>query len=120
MEISLINVNVPHKRVTSVFPGELAAKNLPANALDTGSIPDPGVSHMPQSSWAHAPQLLSQRSRAGEPQLLHAGATTTEACTPRAHALQQEQKQLSTARERPLKATKTQHGHKEMNTFKTK
>ena len=55
MEISLINVNVPHKRVTSVFPGELAAKNLPAknlpaNAVDTGSIPDPGVSHMPQSS----------------------------------------------------------------------
>jgi hypothetical protein len=42
MEISLINVNVAHKRVTSVFPGELAAKNLPANALDTGSIPDQG------------------------------------------------------------------------------
>lgn len=40
MEISLINVNVLHKRVTSVFPGELAAKNLPANAVDTGSIPD--------------------------------------------------------------------------------
>lgn len=40
MEISLINVNVPHKRATSVFPGELAAKNLPANAVDTGSIPD--------------------------------------------------------------------------------
>ena len=120
MEISQINVNESHRRATSVFPGELAAKNLPANTVDTGSIPDPGVSHMPQSSWAHAPQLLSQRSRAGEPQLLHAGTTTTEACTTRAHALQQEQNQLSTTRESPLKATKTQHGHKEMNTFKKK
>ena len=50
MEISLINVNVLHRRATSVFPGEPAAKNLPANAVDTGSIPDPGVFHMPQSS----------------------------------------------------------------------
>ena len=44
MEISLINVNVPHKRATSVFPGELAAKNLPANAVDTGSMPGLGRS----------------------------------------------------------------------------
>ena len=116
MEISQINVNEPHKRATSAFPGELAAKNLPANAVDTGSIPEPGECHPPQNSWAHAPQLLSQRSRAREPQLLRAGATATEACTPRAHALQPERNQLSTTGEHPLKAMETQHGHTEMNT----
>ena len=47
-------------------------KNLPVNAGDTGSIPGPGRSHMPQSNYAHAPQLLSLRSRAHEPQLLKA------------------------------------------------
>ena len=31
------------------FPGGSVVKNLPANAGDTGSIPDPGRSHMPQS-----------------------------------------------------------------------
>ena len=36
------------------------------------------------------PQLLSLRSRAREPQLMSSRATTTEACTPRARALQQE------------------------------
>ena len=33
-------------------------KNLPANAEDMGSIPDPGRSHMPGSISARAPQLL--------------------------------------------------------------
>ena len=37
-----------------------------------------------------APQLLSLRSRAREPQLLSPRATTTEAHAPTAHALQQE------------------------------
>ena len=50
MEISQINVNESHRKATSVFPGELAAKNLPANAVDTGSMPEPGVSHVSQSS----------------------------------------------------------------------
>ena len=36
-------------------------ENLPANAGDTGSSPGLGRSHMPQSSWAHEPQLLSLR-----------------------------------------------------------
>ena len=45
-------------------------KHLPANAGDTGSIPGPGRSHMPRSNWAPAPQLLSLRSRAREPQPL--------------------------------------------------
>ena len=36
-------------------------ENLPGNAGDTGSSPGLGVSHMPRSSWAREPQLLSQR-----------------------------------------------------------
>ena len=36
-------------------------KSPPANAGDTGSSPGLGRSHMPQSSWAREPQLLSLR-----------------------------------------------------------
>ena len=32
------------------FPGGSVVKNPPANAGDTGSIPGPGRSHMPQSN----------------------------------------------------------------------
>ena len=42
----------------------------PANAGDTGSIPDLGRSHMPRGSKARALQLLSLRSGAWELQLL--------------------------------------------------
>ena len=52
------------------FPGGTVVKNPPANAGDTGSIPGPGRSHMPQSNEACAPQLLSLQ------------ATTTEARVP--------------------------------------
>ena len=72
------------------FPGGAVVENLPANAGDTSSSPGPGRSHMPQSDQARAPQLLSLRSRAREPQLLSACAATTEACAPRARAPQQE------------------------------
>ena len=34
-------------------------KNLPANAGDTGSIPGPGGSHMPQGNQIRAPQVRS-------------------------------------------------------------
>ena len=34
-------------------------ENLPANAGDRGSSPGLGRSHMPRSSWAREPQLLS-------------------------------------------------------------
>ena len=47
------------------FPGGAVVKNPPASAGDTGPIPSPGRSHMPR-----APQLLSLRSGAREPQLL--------------------------------------------------
>ena len=72
------------------FPGGAVVKNPPANAGDTGSSPGLGRSHMLRSNYARAPQLLSLRSRAREPQLLSPCATTTEAHVPRAHALQQE------------------------------
>ena len=35
--------------------------SLPADAGDTGSGPGLGGSHMPRSSWAREPQLLSLR-----------------------------------------------------------
>ena len=60
------------------------AKNMPANAGDTGSRPGPGRSHMPRSNEARVPQLLSLCSIAHEPQLLRLRATTTEAHAPRA------------------------------------
>ena len=34
------------------FPGGSVVKNLPANAGDTGSISDPGRSHIPRSNKA--------------------------------------------------------------------
>ena len=43
------------------FPGGAVVENLPANAGDTGSSPGLGRSHMPWSSWAREPQLLSLR-----------------------------------------------------------
>ena len=48
------------------FPGGSVVKNPPANAGDTGSIPGPGGSHMPWSSSAPVPQLLSPRAAAVE------------------------------------------------------
>ena len=72
------------------FPGGAVVKNPPANAGDTGSIPGPERSHMPQSNQARVPQLLSLCSRAHTPQLLSPCATTTEARMPTARAPQQE------------------------------
>ena len=43
------------------FPGGAVVESLPANAGDTGSGPGLGRSHMPRSSWAREPQLLSLR-----------------------------------------------------------
>ena len=53
------------------FPGGAVVKNPPASAGDTGSIPGPGRSHMPQGNQACAPQLLKPMySRAGKLYLL--------------------------------------------------
>ena len=43
------------------FPGGAVVENLPANAGNTGLSPGLGGSHMPRSSWAREPQLLSLR-----------------------------------------------------------
>ena len=63
------------------FPGDSMAKNLPANAGNTGLISGLGRFHMPRSNSAHGPWLLSPR------------ATTTEAHVP--------QSLCSTTREAP-------------------
>ena len=49
------------KNFTQGFPGGAVVENPPANAGDTGSSPGLGGSHMPRSSWAREPQLLSLR-----------------------------------------------------------
>ena len=41
---------------TPGFPGCSVVKNLLVNAGDTGSIPGPGRSHMPQSNQVHVLQ----------------------------------------------------------------
>ena len=74
----------PYNKQVQGFPGGSVVKNLPANARDLDSIPDPGGCYTSQSSWAHAPQLLSLCSRAWEPQ-------NTAARTPTARALQREE-----------------------------
>ena len=63
------------------FPGGSVVKNLLANTGDTGSIPGLGRLHMPRSSEACGPQLLSLCSRAREPQLLK--PMRSRACAPR-------------------------------------
>ena len=88
--LNVKGLNAPIKRHRVGFPGGTVVGSLPANAGDTGSSPGPGRSHMPWSNWAHAPQLLSLRSRARKAQLLSLCATPTEARVPRAHAPQQE------------------------------
>ena len=71
------------KKRTEDSHGGPVVKNLPANAGDMGPIPSQGRFDMPQGSWAHEPQLLSQRSRARRLQLLKPTCAGT-------HALQQE------------------------------
>ena len=44
-----IQKNNPSKNEVKGFPGGSVVKNPPANAGDTGLIPDPGRSHMLQS-----------------------------------------------------------------------
>ena len=46
------------------FPGVSMVKNLPANAGDMGSIPDPGRSHVQLSRWATATEYVLQSPRA--------------------------------------------------------
>ena len=72
------------------FPGGPVVKNRPANAGDVGLFCGPGRCHVLLSSEACVPQLLALCSRALGLRLLSLDATGTEACTPRACALQHE------------------------------
>ena len=45
-----VRIHLPLKRRDEGFPGGSVVKNLPANARDTGWIPDLGGSHMPRSN----------------------------------------------------------------------
>ena len=64
-ELKLIKLLLKKKLLG--FPGGAVVENLPANAGDTGSSPGLGGSHMPWSSWAREPQLLSLHSRESQP-----------------------------------------------------
>ena len=50
------------------FPDGSVVKNLPANVGDMGSVPSPERFLVQCDNPAHAPQLLSQRPRAHDPQ----------------------------------------------------
>ena len=61
-------------------PAGPGVKNLPADAEDTGSIPGPGRSHMPQSRSACVPRLQkpvlhNRRSRRNGPHTTHSKTT---------------------------------------------
>ena len=95
------------------FPGGTVVKNLPANAGDRGSSPGPGKSHMPQSNKACAPQLLSLRPRAHEPQLLSPRTLEPMLHNKRSHCNEkpahhnEEEPPLAATRESPRTVTKT-------------
>ena len=93
--------SVSHKksRNSGDFPGGPVVKNPPANPGDMGLIPAPGGSHVPWSNWSRVPQLpLSPRAR---------GSASREAPAKRSP--------LTTTRESPFAATKTQHNQKQIN-----
>ena len=72
-----------NKKECRGFSDGSVVKNLPANAGDTGLIPDLGRSHMLWNYSAHVPRLLSLCSRAQEPQLLSPHAAIRETATMR-------------------------------------
>ena len=72
-----------------VFPGGSVGKNLPANAGDTGSNPEPGRFHRQWINQAQVPQLSSLGSRAQESRLLSSLSWTADTGTLKTCALQQ-------------------------------
>ena len=48
--MKVLGIDLGTKRVFGGFTGGSVVKNLPVHAEDTGSIPDPGVSHIPWSN----------------------------------------------------------------------
>ena len=73
-------MNPPIRQTSRDFSGRPVVKDLPANAGGKGFIPGPGISHVPQSSYAREPQLLSLSSKAHVPQ--PEKLPQWEACTP--------------------------------------
>ena len=71
-------LNKAFKKRSRGLPGGSLVKNPPANAGDTGSIPDLGRSHMPRSNKARLSQL-NLCSRAQELHLRSPHAAATEA-----------------------------------------
>ena len=59
VSMAIIKKSVSNKCWRGDFPGVAVVENLPANAGDVGFSPGLGRSHMPRSSWAREPQLLS-------------------------------------------------------------
>ena len=100
------------------FPGGAVVENPPANAGDTGSTPGPGRSHVLRSNKARAPQLLSLRSRAREPQLLKPTRLKPVLRNKRSHCNEkpahrdEELPPLTATRESLHTATKTQRSQK--------
>ena len=88
------------------FPGGAVVEGLPADAGDTGSSPGLGGSHVPRSSWAREPQLLSLSvwslcSATREAAIVRGPRTAMKSGPP-----------LATAGESPRTETKTQHSQK--------
>ena len=80
-------------------------ESLPAGAGDTGSSPGLGRSHMPRSSWAREPQLLSLRVWS------LCSATRGHDSERPAHR-DEEWPPLATTGESPPTEVKTQNSHK--------
>ena len=56
------------KKTIAGFPGGSVVKNPPADAGDTGSIPDPGRSHVPWSTSRTEPVIQGPRAASPEPE----------------------------------------------------
>ena len=67
------------------FSSGAVVKNPLAKAGDMGLSPGLGRSHMPRSHKARAPQLLSLRSRAHEPQIVKPAGLEPMLCNKRSH-----------------------------------
>jgi len=109
-----------YKRSSQGFPGGCVVKNHPANSGGTGSIPDPGRSHMPQSNETCAPQLLGLCSGAWEPQLQkpeHPKARAPQREKPLRWKAWAPQPLLAATRECPCKVMKTQYSKSEYKKF---
>ena len=99
------------------FPGGPVVKNSPANEGDTGSIPDLGRCHMLRGNEACGPQLLSPRTAMIEAHGLQIPRSATREATPMRSPRTTTGKQplLTSTRESPLAAAKTQNSHKLSN-----